>query len=244
MFGVPERHGLCCAGRGFFVFLYIKDAAFTVLFPLRHQTEGPAEGHRLYRLLFLWHRGERPDQSPEKQGRDTLPLFVQQKYGQSLELRFIHGTFLLPISYIQTKPPKNRPRNGSVYTPEGRAEIHKSLEAINTEILHYMMKNPVQGESIEYNDNRLSLYCAQQGKCAITGDALRIGEIHCHHKTRRADSGDDRYENLVLVCQDAHILIHAVKENTIRFYREKLALNCKQMDKLNRLRNRLNLPTI
>lgn len=175
---------------------------------------------------------------------DTLPMFVQQKYGQSQELRFIHGIFLLPISYIQTKPPKNRPRNGSVYTPEGRAGIHKSLEAVNTEILHCMMKNPVQGESIEYNDNRLSLYCAQQGKCAITGDVLRIGEIHCHHKTRRADGGDDRYENLVLVCQVAHILLHAVTEDTIRFYREKLALNCKQMDKLNRLRNRLNLPAI
>ncbi len=106
------------------------------------------------------------------------------------------------------------------------------------------MKNPVQGESIEYNDNRLALYCAQHGKCAITGKLLEIGNIHCHHKTRRADGGDDRYENLVLVCQDIHVLLHATAENTIRSYCKKLVLNRKQMDKLNRLRNRLNLPAI
>lgn len=179
-----------------------------------------------------------------KRTGNTLPIFVQQKYGQSEQLRFIHGTFLLPISYVQTKPPINRARNGCVYTPEGRAGIHKALETVNVQILHYLMKNPVQGESIEYNDNRLALYCAQHGKCAITEKPLEIGNIHCHHKTRKADGGDDRYENLVLVCQDIHVLLHATADNTIRFYSKKLALNCKQMDKLNRLRNRLNLPVI
>lgn len=33
-------------------------------------------------------------------------------------------------------------------------------------------------------------------------------------------------------------------KKTIRAYLEKLSLNCKQLDKLNRLRKRLNLPTI
>ena len=115
---------------------------------------------------------------------------------------------------------------------------------MNVDILRYLMQNPVRGKSIEYNDNRLSLYCAQQGKCAISGKPLVIGEIDCHHKTRRADGGDDRYTNLVLICHDVHILLHATKDETIRAYLEKLSLNCKQLDKLNRLRKRLNLPTI
>lgn len=47
--------------------------------------------------------------------------------------------------------------------------MHKSLEKVNLSILHYLMEHPVPSESIEYNDNRLALYCAQQGKCAVTG---------------------------------------------------------------------------
>ena len=68
------------------------------------------------------------------------------------------------------------------YTAEGRAEIHKILETVNIAVLHYMMRNPILNRSIEYNDNRLSLYCASHGKCSITGKILEIGNIHCHHK--------------------------------------------------------------
>ena len=179
----------------------------------------------------------------EKSG-NTLPQYVQQRYGKSSQIRYIRGLFVLPIAYVQTVPPKHRARNWCVYTPEGREDIHKSLEKVNVDILRYLMQNPVRGESIEYNDNRLSLYCAQQGKCAISGKPLVIGEMDCHHKTRRADGGDDRYTNLVLICHDVHVLLHATKEETIRAYLEKLSLNCKQLDKLNRLRKRLNLPPI
>lgn len=176
-----------------------------------------------------------------KKSGNTLPQYVQKMYGRSKELRYIRGLFVLPIAYVQTIPPKHRARNWCIYTPEGRADIHKTLEKVNMRMLHYLMESPVQGESIEFNDNRLSLYCAQQGKCAVTGRPLSIGDIHCHHKTRKADGGDDRYSNLVLVCADVHILLHATKENTIKYYAEKLSLDYWQKDKLNRLRSRLNL---
>lgn len=175
---------------------------------------------------------------------NTLPQYVQKMYGRSKELRYIRGLFVLPIAYVQTIPPKHRARNWCIYTQEGRADIHKALEKVNMRMLHYLMENPVQGESIEFNDNRLALYCAQQGKCAVTGRALCIGDIHCHHKTRKADGGDDRYSNLVLVCADVHTLLHATKEDTIKAYTEKLSLDYWQKDKLNRLRSRLNLNPI
>lgn len=175
---------------------------------------------------------------------NTLPQYVQKMYGRSKELRYIRGLFVLPIAYVQTIPPKHRARNWCIYTQEGRADIHKALEKVNMRMLHYLMENPVQGESIEFNDNRLALYCAQQGKCAVTGRTLCIGDIHCHHKTRKADGGDDRYSNLVLVCADVHTLLHATKEDTIKAYTEKLSLDYWQKDKLNRLRSRLNLNPI
>ena len=175
---------------------------------------------------------------------NTLPQYVQKLYGRSKALRYIRGLFILPIAYVQTRPPKHRARNWCVYTPEGRADIHKTLEKVNVRMLYYLMRNPVRGESIEYNDNRLALYCAQQGACAVTGSPLSIGSIHCHHKTRKADGGDDRYSNLILVSSEVHILLHATKKDTIKAYMEKLSLDYRQKDKLNRLRKRLNLNQI
>ena len=120
----------------------------------------------------------------------------------------------------------------------------QAISSIQGQRAAYLMENPVQGESVEFNDNRLALYCAQQGKCAISGRPLTIGDMHCHHKTRKSDGGDDRYTNLILVCKDIHILLHATREETIKFYAEKMSLDFKQKDKLNRLRKRLNLNPI
>lgn len=75
--------------------------------------------------------------------------------------------------------------------------IHKQLEAVDMEILHYLMRNPVWNATIEYNDNRLSLYSAQMGKCAVTGAKLMIGDIFCHHKVPRCNGGTDAYQNLI-----------------------------------------------
>ena len=36
--------------------------------------------------------------------------------------------------------------------------------------------------SIELNDNRISRYVTQNGKCRITGVYLELYEIHCHLK--------------------------------------------------------------
>lgn len=64
--------------------------------------------------------------------------------------------------------------------------------------------------------NRLSLYCAMQGKCAITGKILEIGEIHCHHKTPIKSGGTDKYENLLLISENVHILLHATTGEYIK----------------------------
>ena len=35
---------------------------------------------------------------------------------------------------------------------------------------------------MEFFDNRISLYCAQGGKCAVNAQKLEANEIHSHHK--------------------------------------------------------------
>ena len=51
--------------------------------------------------------------------------------------------------------------------------------------------------SVEYMDNRISLYAAQYGRCAVTGKELWLDEIHCHHKQPLCRGGTDKYMNLV-----------------------------------------------
>jgi len=166
-----------------------------------------------------------------------VPKVIRERYGASKQLRYVAGHAVVPVGYIRHKPPKSMNRKINSYTPEGRAEIHKNLDRIDMTVLHYLMRNPVLYRSIEYNDNRLSLYSAQMGKCAVSGKVLSIGDIHCHHKVPRHLGGKDNYQNLVLVCEDVHHLIHATNPDTIRKYMEILNLDQKQKEKLNKLRS-------
>ena len=83
-------------------------------------------------------------------------------------------------------------------------------------VLLELMRSPSTGRSVEYMDNRISLYAAQYGCCAITGKPLATSEIHCHHKQPVSMGGSDRYENLVIVHWKIHLLIHATQESTIQ----------------------------
>ena len=61
------------------------------------------------------------------------------------------------------------------------------------------MRNYIPNRTIEYNDNRISKFIAQYGKCAVLGESLGIGEWHCHHIIPYHLSEDDRYSNLLIV---------------------------------------------
>lgn len=178
--------------------------------------------------------------------RHGKPLcgYIKEHYGKSREIRYINGNPIIPLGYVQHKNPMDKKKVINNYTAEGRAEIHKMLETVNIAVLHYMMRNPILNRSIEYNDNRLSLYCASHGKCSITGKILEIGNIHCHHKIPYSISHDDSYGNLILICQEAHILIHAVNSEVIQHYKSLLNLNAQQIGKINKLRKLLNLADI
>lgn len=162
--------------------------------------------------------------------------FIKKEYGMSKQIRFIRKTPLLPIGYIRHKNPMMKKRIVNQYTLEGRKEIHKNLSKINTSVLMYLMKNPVRDRSVEYNDNRLALYSAQNGKCRITGELLIATRTHCHHKIPRHMDGGDEYQNLVLVDIDIHILIHSSEEKIIKKYLYLVKNDKRKLDKLNKLR--------
>jgi group II intron reverse transcriptase/maturase len=167
----------------------------------------------------------------------TIPKHIQEVYGKSQQLRFVgNDKVLVPIGYVSHQNPVQKGRTVNKFTPEGREHIHKGLERIDKSILHYLMRNPVKNNSIEFNDNRLSLYCAQQGKCAISGTFLEKDDVYCHHKVPRHLGGKDNYQNLIMVSEVIHKLIHANCESTILRLLTGLKLSKHQTQKINQLR--------
>ena len=171
--------------------------------------------------------------------------YIRQRYGQSKDIQFIYGCPIAPIGSVQHKKPMSKKRTINSYTPEGRAEIHDGLK-LNMSILLQLMKTSTPTGSVEFMDNRLSLWCAQYGKCAITGRELMVDEIHCHHKIPKGPPfyGTDRYENLIIVHVDVHRLIHATAPETIAKYLAMLNLTKRQLNKVNSLRKSAGLAEI
>lgn len=187
-----------------------------------------------YKLIKTLEIGMRRASASSKGYKDKTYLKFYKDYkGKEY---YISQKALYPIRYIQTKPPPMYNQKINDYTQEGRALIHKRQELVSSYELMYLVKNPVINESIEYNDNRISKYVAQKGKCAVTKARLKPWEIHCHHIKPRSLEGTDVYSNLLIVCNDVHKLIHATKQETIQDYLNKLSLNKTQIAKLNELR--------
>ena len=134
-------------------------------------------------------------------------------------------------------------RSVNDYTIIGRQEIHKNL-GVNVSILHDLMDNKESLGSVEFMDNRISLYAAQKGRCGATGKILELENINCHHKIPRDLGGKDNYENLILLHKDVHILIHAKEISTIKHYLNRLKINKSQLRKINKLRKIAQLKEI
>jgi len=155
-------------------------------------------------------------------------------------LRYVAGTDepIYPIGYVQHKNPLSRKRVWNIYTTDGRKGLHDNLR-INVQLMVALMRQPLYGRSAEYADNRISRFSAQWGKCAVTGNEfITTAEIHCHHILPLEHGGSDKYDNLVLVSETVHKLIHATQADTINKYRSFLHLDKRQLLKLNSYREK------
>ena len=161
--------------------------------------------------------------------------YINNVYGKSAQVRYINDKPLCPIGYIRTKHPMFKKTVINKYTEDGRKEIHETL-GVNLKVLHELMDQHVICKSIEYMDTRMSIYCAQKGKCAVTGKILEIEEINCHHKVPKKLGGADDYRNLIIIHSDVHKLIHAKTTEIIEKYFNRLNLTKEMLMKINNLR--------
>ncbi|RUL57145.1 group II intron reverse transcriptase/maturase [Lysinibacillus antri] len=161
-----------------------------------------------------------------------------QPYLRSKMTRYINDYPIIPIGFIKTRNAL-MPKNGVCkFTTEGRALIHQKQRSVPEWQLQWLREHPISSDraTIELNDNRISLFVAQNGKCAVMGEELILTEMDCHHKTLWHKTKDDRYSNLVLLSRDVHKLIHVTTKETIQKYVEMIKPNAEQRHKLNQLR--------
>lgn len=178
-------------------------------------------------------------------GRD-LTLFEQNQYGKSLQLRFAKGSGepIYPIGYIQNVVPKAIKFISTAYSSDGRNQHHDELE-IDLAPIRKFSKEHEHDKSIAWEDNVISRYSSQRGKCAVTGRILKDSkDIACHYRCEESIEDKDKYSNLTLILPLVHKLIHSVDNIEIKQLKKQLKLSNNQLAKLNVLRKLLNLPTI
>lgn len=163
-------------------------------------------------------------------------IYLEKYKGYDKKKTYVNGLIIFPMSACKTKNAMCFSKKVNKFTPEGRKLIHQQIESVSDFEFIYLTKNPVTNRSIEYNDNRISLFSAQSGRCGVLGERLEVNDFHCHHITQINDGGGDKYSNLVIISPDIHRLIHATQSETIHQILAKLELSKKQIVKVNKFR--------
>ncbi|WP_434798770.1 group II intron reverse transcriptase/maturase [Terrisporobacter vanillatitrophus] len=147
----------------------------------------------------------------------------------------IKNITMFPIYGCKTKNALCFTQDKCNYTSEGRELLHDSLFGFD-DIVQYLLSNQYQSESTEFNDNKISLFAGQRGKCYITGEALQIGFMECHRKVPKSLGGTDEYKNLVWLTTQAYEIIHSTDLGTIAKYLNKMSLDKKGLKRVDSLR--------
>lgn len=179
----------------------------------------------------------------EKEGDLSGFKAIREKYGKSKQMRYVHNMPIVPVGYACHRIPISKKREINLYTPEGRKKIHKEL-SLDQRALRMLTKMKEPTQTIEFVDNRISLFAAQNGKCAVTRKVLDVDEVYCHHKRPKKLGGSDRYGNLIIVHKDVHSLICATEPETINEMLKIVKPNKDASERINALRKRAGLKQI
>ena len=202
-----------------------------------HITEDLSEiGYHLHKVLYNRLRTLRT-----KADFSELTPTLQKRYkGYNPQYYKIQDMVFVPIHTQRYKKVMNFSQDICDYTEIGRNKIHKNQKAINSMVLVRLMKNYIPNRNIEYNDNKISKYVAQYGKCAVTGIELGIFNWNCHHIKPVSFGGSDNYQNLKIVSKEIHTIIHMKDMDKIINNPLIQKLTKSQLEKLNKLRMECN----
>lgn len=156
----------------------------------------------------------------------------------------IDSEALLPITGVHHRSPMNFSQDITNYTAKGRAKIHSSLESVTDIQFEALAKGRDRNEFIEFNDNRISAFAVQQGKCYITGQELNVQDMRCFRKKPLSKGGTDKHGNIAFVEGRVFKLIFCNTVNEAKSMLGELKLDDTKKNKLNKIRQNYGYQTI
>ena len=153
------------------------------------------------------------------------------------KISIVAGTPLHIIQAVHHKNPMNFTQSQTLYTKQGRKLLNEKLTTLPIEWVRELVnKSNYTKATVEFINNRISHYIADDGKCYVTGRILTPSELHCHHKIPKKLGGGDEYRNLCLVHKTIHKLIHGTTHELITQWLAEMRISDDQLIKLNHLR--------
>lgn len=176
----------------------------------------------------------------------TMTQSEKERFGRSAMIRYVSGIDqpIYPIAFIKNKIPMAKKTAVCSYTAEGRALIHRNL-SLNQVVLEGLRSQSSGGRSTEYTDSRLSLFSAQRGKCALSGELFEAAtDIVCWLKIPAEVGGKERYQNMILFHKKFLPLLQKLPENELKDIADTLNATKELMLKVNGLRKQAGLSAI
>lgn len=128
---------------------------------------------------------------------------------------------LLPISGVRRYNPLNFSQEICDYTINGRKKIHDNITIVQQEGLTKLLDLRNPKETIEFNDNMISAYIMQRGKCFITKEPLNLS---CGIAIRKNpnEENKDYHTNIVIIHQFFYNLLFLNEKD---FYKKLKTMN-------------------
>ena len=147
----------------------------------------------------------------------------------------IADTPLLPINGVKHKNPLNFSQDICNFTEHGRSRIHEEIALVTKGEIRILLEYKDTTKSVEFNDNRISVYIAQQGNCYITNRRHSPTDMVCIYKNI-TETDRDKYQNLVFVEIPISKAILTVSVQQAKMWLMNYGLNSQQKKKLNKIR--------
>lgn len=147
----------------------------------------------------------------------------------------IADTPLLPINGVKHKNPLNFSQDICNFTEHGRSKIHEEIALVTKGEIQILLEYKDTTKSVEFNDNRISVFIAQQGNCYITNRRHSPTDMVCIYKNI-TETDRDKYQNLVFVEMPISKAILTESVQQAKMWLMNYGLNSQQKKKLNKIR--------
>ena len=147
----------------------------------------------------------------------------------------IADTPLLPINGVKHKNPLNFSQDICNFTEHGRSRIHEEIALVTKGEIRILLEYKDTTKSVEFNDNRISVFIAQQDNCYITNRRHSPTDMVCIYKNI-TETDRDKYQNLVFVEIPISKAILTESVQQAKMWLMNYGLSSQQKRKLNKIR--------